>query len=519
MAPKKRRKPLRGAVPGSSKFARISARAASGGCTAPLVSSGGAPSPLSPSQVESACSASLLEGSSSDLPLETASFPAPLLDLEPISAILSSNAVEGPSSGVDVSLGFGPPGSSPNVVVGSTSNVDAENGSPSVTVVGPTSGEVTTEPLSQELKDVNISPPRKYATVARDSSCLEEIGTPTQHISGAPFVFIPDENIQAAKVEFKDFVFAQFHGPSPAMGRIIGVVNALWAKQGPRIFVHNLGAGSFLFKITNPRAREAILSRNMWNIAGHPMFVAPWSPDFSPDSPPISSAIVTVELRGVPYLLFNKESLGRIATAVGKPIALAPETARKENFEVAKILVRINLLKDLPSRVVSGFSDGREIDIEVSYPWLPPKCAVCNQFGHETSLCRLKPPSASGRKVARRSTSRRGRPSRRERLSRKANHSREGRSRTVASTRLLSSAVSVMEGTSEENKATNFQIVVEPELGKKIELSELPGPVLSAPVILSPAEPSSILGTAKEVEQPFILVSHRKSGRKAASLH
>ncbi|KAF3508474.1 hypothetical protein F2Q69_00005070 [Brassica cretica] len=66
------------------------------------------------------------------------------------------------------------------------------------------------------------------------------------------------------------------------------------------------------------------------------------------------------------YLLFNKQSLSRLATAIGKPVSLALETERKENFEVAKMWVRVNLLSDLPKRIVSGFSNGREVDIRVS---------------------------------------------------------------------------------------------------------------------------------------------------------
>lgn len=89
----------------------------------------------------------------------------------------------------------------------------------------------------------------------------------------------------------------------------------------------------------------------------------------------------------MPYLLFNKESLGRIVKAVGKPIALAPETEKKENVEVAKLLVRVDLSKELPKRIVSGFQNGREIDIDVSYPWLPPRYVECNEFGHDLSTC------------------------------------------------------------------------------------------------------------------------------------
>lgn len=85
---------------------------------------------------------------------------------------------------------------------------------------------------------------------------------------------IPDENIDAAKEEFKDFVFARFTGDTPPKGHIIGVVNAMWTRTGPRIFVHRIGEGAFFLQVTNERTRATILSRQAWMIKGCPMFVS-----------------------------------------------------------------------------------------------------------------------------------------------------------------------------------------------------------------------------------------------------
>ncbi|CAF2130462.1 unnamed protein product, partial [Brassica napus] len=235
--------------------------------------------------------------------------------------------------------------------------------------------------------EAEASQAKNYAELLKSSAQLQELGTPVEHVSGDLFVLIPDENIEAAKREFKDFIYACFHGDYPSMGKIIGVVNAIWARQGPKIFVHNIGQGIYLLRVTNPRTREVLLSRTCWNIGGLPMFVAPWSPDYSPDETPLTSAIVLVEMRNVPYLLFNQESLSRISTAVGKPDSLAPETERKLNFEVAKLYVRVDLTAPLSNKIVSGFSNGKEVVIDVSYPWLPVKCDQCSKFGHSAAKC------------------------------------------------------------------------------------------------------------------------------------
>lgn len=133
-----------------------------------------------------------------------------------------------------------------------------------------------------------------------------------------------------------------------------------------------------------------------------------------------------MELRGVPYLLFNRQSLSRLATVIGKPISLAPETERKENFEVARLWVKVNLMEELPTRLVSGFSNGRETEISVAYPWLPSKCQTCGKYGHDTLACSNR--STRGAKDTQASIGRDPKPARsRSRGPKASSSSRSGR--------------------------------------------------------------------------------------------
>ncbi|KAF3602370.1 hypothetical protein F2Q69_00038353 [Brassica cretica] len=122
-------------------------------------------------------------------------------------------------------------------------------------------------------------------------------------------------------------------------------------------------------------------------------------PEFTPEEAPITSAVIPVELREVPCLLFNKQSLSRLVTVVGKPIYVAPKTKRKLNFKVAKLYVKVDLTKPLPNKIISGFSNGKENEISVSYPWLPLKCDLCKKYVYLQTKCRFaKPGSDSTRK-------------------------------------------------------------------------------------------------------------------------
>lgn len=132
------------------------------------------------------------------LGLDSASVSVPDSDLQSETVNPSALTVVVPSSGVAFaavpldSAHQAVVGCSLPIIEGSSSDVVLSNVSAPIsdslldTVAGTSSGD-TVSPTT-----------RTYSAIARDPACLEEIGSPTQHISGAPFVLIPDENIQAA---------------------------------------------------------------------------------------------------------------------------------------------------------------------------------------------------------------------------------------------------------------------------------------------------------------------------------
>ncbi|XP_013658199.2 uncharacterized protein LOC106362919 [Brassica napus] len=316
-----------------------------------------------------------------------------LVDLPEIDVAASGSSTLGINLSSLANLPFGSATAASGFLVPTQSSLVSGHGSPvgpvlPLVVVSPSTLHSDSPPISEfVLLSAVASPSKNYAALLKSSAQLQELGIPVEHVSGAPFVLIPDENIEAAKLKFKDFIYARFHGDYPLMGenhwcRKCGL-GMNWPKDlCPQHWTMYVSSSSY-----NPRTREVLLSRTCWNIGGLPMFVAPWSPDYSPDEPPLTTAIVPVEMRNVPYLIFNRESLSRIATAVGKPDSLAPETERKENFEVAKLYVRVDLTAPLPNKIISGFFNGREVEIDVSYTWLPVKYDVCKKFGHSSVKC------------------------------------------------------------------------------------------------------------------------------------
>ncbi|CAN6984891.1 unnamed protein product [Brassica oleracea var. botrytis] len=82
-----------------------------------------------------------------------------------------------------------------------------------------------------------------------ESILLVEIGTPSQHISGGHFVLIPDENLEEAKEEFRDILFARFHGEASDIGKNIGIVNVIWSRPDKELEERSCEAAIYSDKI------------------------------------------------------------------------------------------------------------------------------------------------------------------------------------------------------------------------------------------------------------------------------
>lgn len=105
----------------------------------------------------------------------------------------------------------------------------------SIAVIGLTSSGATHLPVVSNDDQGHTVSFNSCTSLLKSTENIKELGTPSKHISCVSFVFIPDDNIEAAKEELKDLIYASFHGNVPPMGMIIGVLNAVWAKSGPRI--------------------------------------------------------------------------------------------------------------------------------------------------------------------------------------------------------------------------------------------------------------------------------------------
>lgn len=143
------------------------------------------------------------------------------------------------------------------------------------------------------------------------------------------------------------------------------------------------------FRICDQQTRIRVLRRGVWNITGIPMILSKWAHLSEKENEETEVKIVPmwVTMENVPHSMYSWKGLGFIASSVGKPVRLHPETDLCSNFEEAKVFVNSNMTKPLPSGIRFRSKTGINANIKFSYPWTPTKCSLCAKWGHEDKEC------------------------------------------------------------------------------------------------------------------------------------
>lgn len=85
------------------------------------------------------------------------------------------------------------------------------------------------------------------------------------------------------------------------------VVNKIWSygDSNSKVEVFDVDAKTMRFKISNPKAREKVIRRGMWYIAGVPMVVKKWTPKFEEEKQEEEAIPMWVHLRKIPLHTFS----------------------------------------------------------------------------------------------------------------------------------------------------------------------------------------------------------------------
>lgn len=155
-----------------------------------------------------------------------------------------------------------------------------------------------------------------------------------------------------------DLLIGQFITTAPHVAKIHMIVNKIWplGDKTVKIDCFVVSEKMVKFRIREEAVRSRVLRRGMWNIADVPMFISKWSPILEEAQPTITKMPIWVTIKKVPHTMLSWKGLGFLASAVGTPKRLQPDTETCKQFDEAKVFIEVDMMRIFPSNSSSRWA-------------------------------------------------------------------------------------------------------------------------------------------------------------------
>ena len=140
--------------------------------------------------------------------------------------------------------------------------------------------------------------------------------------------------------------------------------------------------------------KDKVLENDPYIIYGSPLLLKPMPKYFSFGKEEISSFPIWVQLRNVPFMLWNPMVFGKICSKIGRPIHMDRMTTQKERVTYARCLVEVDMAKDITHSVLLQIPDGEDYEQRIYYENLPRYCPHYKVVGHTKESCKGKTTTA-----------------------------------------------------------------------------------------------------------------------------
>ncbi|XP_058768322.1 uncharacterized protein LOC131642051 [Vicia villosa] len=149
--------------------------------------------------------------------------------------------------------------------------------------------------------------------------------------------------------------------------------------QLPDMYYHE---GYFILRFSSFRQRDDVLMKGPYSIRNMPLLIHEWRADFNLQTDLLRTLPIWVKLPNLPLYLWGETSLNKIGSALGIPIVTDECTANRLRISYARILVEMDITKELPSEIIIKDNMGEKMQQSIDYEWRPVYCGNCQRFGH-----------------------------------------------------------------------------------------------------------------------------------------
>ncbi|XP_019261722.1 PREDICTED: uncharacterized protein LOC109239591 [Nicotiana attenuata] len=148
----------------------------------------------------------------------------------------------------------------------------------------------------------------------------------------------------------------------------------------PETYYHE--EGYYVVKFKNIADMNEILYAGPYSINNRPMILKQWTPDFDCNAEFLTELPLWVKFPYLPMSCWSKDSLSRIASAIGVPKYVDKCTAKQTRISFARMLIEVNVTKTLPSKITVMDPSRKTFQQGVIFEWKLEYCERCLMIDH-----------------------------------------------------------------------------------------------------------------------------------------
>ncbi|XP_009586956.1 uncharacterized protein [Nicotiana tomentosiformis] len=206
-------------------------------------------------------------------------------------------------------------------------------------------------------------------------------------IDGERVAQLQKKKIEQETLKWEKAAILYVVGDSPTICVLERFIAATWNfTSKPKMYYHN--EGYFVVLFNSLEDRDAIIFSGTYTINNRPIIVRAWSPEFNFSEEVLRTISLWIRLPNLPLNYWDTVTLSRIGSVLGCPIYAGECTSGIDKISYARILVEMDVTRELPVSIKVQDLEGKFFEQAVEYDWKPIYCPECLQIGH---TCRIGP--------------------------------------------------------------------------------------------------------------------------------
>ncbi|XP_070049132.1 uncharacterized protein [Nicotiana tomentosiformis] len=196
--------------------------------------------------------------------------------------------------------------------------------------------------------------------------------------NGELIVELCKEEIKKETQKWKQALILYVVGGSPTIGVMERYIASVWnfvAK--PKVYFHN--DGYFVVRFNSIEDRDEVMYSGPHMLNNKPIIVKMWSANFDFNKEVLQTILVWVKYPNLLLNCWENRSLSRISSGLRIPLYVDACTTQVDRISYARVLVEMDVTKELPRSIKVTDPNGREFIQEIAYDWVPEFYTKCMQ--------------------------------------------------------------------------------------------------------------------------------------------